>query len=573
MWYLEGADHERQNGSIGNTFFGTSSSSYTGVAPGTDILSLRAGGTSFGTGFEGGSYAYASGTSMSAPIAAGIAALLMGSRRYAGLRGEFEAYRPFDYWSGTAGRNPFTDELFNLYTPWGSYDVRNIMSWAAQDLLRSSDNVYGREGYDLFTGYGMFDALNSMSQMKDGEGNLLWRILSTPDEDGATGFIYLPKYLHPESNRPATDYPTHVLYADGTVITTSWATIDTTDDGYNNPDLVRKDSEVVYRRVDSAPANTPDYYLFSESTYSQTGTVIFYQEFIPQFYNGGITQQLSKVINAEGTYIYNENGHLASSVLSSGVEYVYDGEWTQRVVSQYDPATGIRTFYDLQTDLPDRPLKTVQTLAGGSLETFYENGVQVRSVWKNLSGQLTREKNHRDGSDVFYRYWTQSPSGHPMLYKDWTDPVTGHQVRREYAWNLITREWLAYLETHRAVIEGGTKVVRRNTIRHDVVTLEEVWDGDVRTVRQLNLQGRIIREGTYRTVRTTNRGGQVSSREISVESLVYFNDDPDKLQQRALYDEKGRIVLIEKFDAQKLVHRQTTSYDPVLGPVVTTEAF
>jgi subtilisin family serine protease len=573
MWYLEGADHERQNGYIGNTFYGTSSSSYTGVAPGTDILSLRAGGTSFGTGLEGGSYAFASGTSMAAPVAAGIAALLKGARRYMGLRGEYEAYQPFEYWSETAGRNPFTDMLLDRYTPWGSYDVRNIMSWAAQDLLTSSDNVYGREGYDLFTGYGMFDALSSMSQMKDGEGNLIWRLLSVPDEDGATGFIYLPKYLHPESGRPATDFPTHVLYADGTVVTTSWSTIDTTHDGLYNPDLVRKDSESIYRRADSVFANAPEHYLFSETTYSETGEVAFYQEFIPLVYDGGISQQLSKVIGPEGTFLYNANGHLASSVRSNGVEYVYDGEWTQRVVSRFDPATGTRTFYDLQTDVADRPLKTVQALADGSLETFYENGVPVRSIWKNQAGDVTREKDHRDGSEVSYRYWTQSPSGHPMLYKDWTDPATGHHVRREYAMNLVTREWLAYLETRRMDIEGGTKVVRRDTIRNGVVTLEEVWDGDVRTVRQLNLQGRIIREGVYRTVRTTSRGGQVTSREVPVEALVYFNDDPDKLQQRAIYDEKGRIVLIEKFDARGLVHRQTTSYDPILGPIVTTEAF
>ena len=100
------------------------------VAPGVDVLSLRASGTDLsgdGSRIVGERYLRLDGTSMAAPHAAGMAALIV------------------------AGHPAFTNE-----------DVRQVIRGSAQDFYRP-DDLASRPGWDVNTGHGVaqaFDALN-----------------------------------------------------------------------------------------------------------------------------------------------------------------------------------------------------------------------------------------------------------------------------------------------------------------------------------------------------------------------------------------------------------------------------
>ena len=90
------------------------------MAPGVDILSLRASGTSFGSNSTDPAYSRASGTSMASPIVAGVVALL-------------KSWNPLMSFSEVYGR------------------------------LRLSAVDLGSAGFDKFYGYGLVDAFGALS--------------------------------------------------------------------------------------------------------------------------------------------------------------------------------------------------------------------------------------------------------------------------------------------------------------------------------------------------------------------------------------------------------------------------
>ena len=90
------------------------------MAPGVDILSLRASGTNFGSDSGNPNYSRASGTSMASPIAAGVAALLKS-------------------WQPTLTYN----------------DIYNRLKKSAVDL--------GAAGFDIYYGYGLVNAYKAIT--------------------------------------------------------------------------------------------------------------------------------------------------------------------------------------------------------------------------------------------------------------------------------------------------------------------------------------------------------------------------------------------------------------------------
>jgi subtilisin family serine protease len=376
-------------GAEGNRYVGYPGLGYAGVAPGEDILSLRAGGTVFGTGFGSGSYAYASGTSMAAPVAAGIAALLIGNRYMDGdliaasRRQEGWGFTGFDY----GAYDPFYREL-NSQLFWAN-DVRQQMTSNAVDL--------GKEGYDLPTGYGMFDALRSMSQGYGAEGVLAWELLDEPDAQGAVGYIYAHMYevrTASDAGFDVTAYPRMIRYQDGTAVSRVYAQEDTTADGIWNPDLVYRWIERVYKPVMPAPADGPTHYLFSDTEYGPYGQVVAYRKYEKGsmtdwdglLLQGRVTEEL---LNGTTTF-YDDRGEVVRERFSTGEEYVYTGFSSNRsVIEHWDPATRTRTFYDPQQV---RATEQMTHENGNVTETRYDQNVPVTRVTRTSDGTVLLEE-------------------------------------------------------------------------------------------------------------------------------------------------------------------------------------
>src|SRR3989338_6293032 len=119
------------------------------MAPGTDILSLRANNTnsSFAYPSPNGDYVYFYGTSMATPHVVGAVSLLL-------------------------AQDPFMS--FN--------DIYRRLKFSSEDL--------GTTGYDIYNGYGMIDAFEALSNDYYDSGVGKTPYLAVPDSDGTIKFDY-----------------------------------------------------------------------------------------------------------------------------------------------------------------------------------------------------------------------------------------------------------------------------------------------------------------------------------------------------------------------------------------------
>ncbi len=117
------------------------------AAPGVDVLSLRAGGTGFGSSSGHADYSRASGTSMASPVVAGTIALMLSWHH--GLHLE---------------------------------EVKKRLHFSALDR--------GAAGFDIYYGYGRVNAEGAVSQDFYPDGRLMTRWLALPDELDAVHYQY-----------------------------------------------------------------------------------------------------------------------------------------------------------------------------------------------------------------------------------------------------------------------------------------------------------------------------------------------------------------------------------------------
>ncbi len=130
----------------GRAYFSNTGQTLDLSAPGWDVLSLRAAGTSLGTAVDAG-YTRASGTSMATPMVSGVIALLLAQDPDLNIEG-----------------------------------IERRLKYSAKDL--------GGSGFDTSFGYGQVDALNAVTHdyFADGKLKTLW--LLAPDAQNMVRYDY-----------------------------------------------------------------------------------------------------------------------------------------------------------------------------------------------------------------------------------------------------------------------------------------------------------------------------------------------------------------------------------------------
>ena len=145
------------------------------AAPGVDVLSLRASGTNFGNPVpDVTGYARASGTSMAAPVVAGVIALMLS------------------------------------WDPGLKYaDIVRRLHFSAVDL--------GVTGFDPAFGYGLVNAFAAVSRDYYKAGQLKTQWLAVPDADGFVHYEYNLDGLIIQKTSPSNDYVLVDYWGNGTV--------------------------------------------------------------------------------------------------------------------------------------------------------------------------------------------------------------------------------------------------------------------------------------------------------------------------------------------------------------------
>ncbi|HXV27735.1 MAG TPA: S8 family peptidase, partial [bacterium] len=150
------------------------------VAPGVDVLSLRAGGTSFGLNSTNFAYSRASGTSMASPIVAGVVALLRSWNPLLSLTDIYNRLKNSAVDLGSAGFDSYYGYgLVNAFAAL-TYGTSTSTSSSSSETTTNSGRSNGRGGYAAskairslsFSPSGIFSSHASYSAFATGVGSI-----------------------------------------------------------------------------------------------------------------------------------------------------------------------------------------------------------------------------------------------------------------------------------------------------------------------------------------------------------------------------------------------------------------
>lgn len=512
-------------------------------APGVDILSLRASGTSMGTA-AGLSYTRASGTSMAAPIVSGVAALLLAQDSSLGQEG-----------------------------------VYRRLKFSSQDL--------GTAGFDTSFGYGRVDAFKALSFDYFDDGRVKTHYLAEPDSSGAVRLGYdtlgrLVQKTFKDGSRMVLTYhngttarASESLYAsDGAwVQTTQFAVDGVTVIKVESADGVSRSYDEKGRLVKEVRRDGSTHEFFVSGNKKRVtfadGSV---SEYLDENWKGRGYGRLSRQVLADGTEVrysrYTASSEQARSVIQirNGVtvsdatydslgrktlEKLFRANGALSSVRQY--TAGIlrsETLYHENGQIVSDRLEYDNKGTLRRLEKFSSRGVLwVRKAFGSDSHIQSEERFREDGTRIFSDFYDANSV---LRRRDEFDAKGVLSLRKRFGadsklqsienfredGSLLTRD--AYdaegaLRRHEAFGSNGLISLRRLFDAKSRVTDEVAFfDHGVRqTHKAFDVNGTLRRLDTY------DRSGKLVSREL-------WNANGSKSQLQTFW-ENGRVKTAETY--------------------------